>query len=211
MFIQSFPSGPVATNSYIVACEETKVAAIVDPAPGAAASLNECLAAHHFVPAAIFLTHSHWDHIADVAVLKEKWNIPVYIHKDDAYNLENPGSDGLPLWISIKPVKVDHFIKEGDILKVGNLEFRVIDTPGHTPGGVCFYCADHSILLSGDTLFKRSMGNISFATARPKLMWQSLNKLSLLPSETKVFSGHGEGTTIGQESWLSRAKELFDK
>ncbi len=209
MFIEAYPSGPFETNAYIAACEQTRLAAIIDPAPGSADDLINALEAKRFNPVAILLTHSHWDHIADVAPLKKRYQIPVYIHAMDAPNLENPGADTLPYWIHIDSVIPDRLIKEGDTLEIGHLHFTVIETPGHTPGGVCYYSADDHLLFSGDTLFKGTIGNISFATARPELMWSSLDKLSRLPPNTKVYPGHGESTTIGNEPWLKNAREVF--
>lgn len=205
MFIQAFPSGPLATNAYIVACPQTRLAAIIDPAPESAPLIFDFCSKNNLKPEKILLTHSHWDHIADVAVIKNKYQIPVYIHEEDAYNLLEPGSDGLPCWIEIPPVQPDGFLKEGSVISVGNLHLQIIHTPGHTPGCVCLYSPNYNILISGDTLFKGSMGNLSLPTARPRLMPDSLKKLSTLPSETVVYPGHGPRTTIGNESWLADA------
>lgn len=209
MIIQPFPSGPFETNAYVVACPLTKEAVLIDPAPNSSQSIISFLEEHRLTPKKILLTHSHWDHIGDVAILKAKYKIPVYIHERDVPNLEKPGSDGLPSWLDIRGVKPDFLLKEKDKISIGNLTFEVIYTPGHTPGGVCFYSPNEGVLISGDTLFKGTIGNLSFPTSRPDLMWESLAKLSKLPSETKVYPGHGPMTTIGSESWLSRAEDLF--
>lgn len=210
MFTHTLPSGPFATNAYIIGCETTHEAVIIDPAPDSAKNIEKIISEKKLKPIAIWLTHSHWDHIADAAALKKKYQIPVFIHADDTPNLQEPGADGLPCWISIEGVNSFKTINEGDKLTVGNHIFQVIHTPGHTPGGVCFYCPEENIVFSGDTLFKGTIGNLSFPTARPQLMWPSLKKLSLLPAETRVYPGHGPRTTIGDESWLSRAQEVFD-
>jgi glyoxylase-like metal-dependent hydrolase (beta-lactamase superfamily II) len=209
MLIQIFPSGPFATNAYIVACPRTKEAAIIDPAPESFDALTSFIESQQLKPVALLLTHSHWDHIADAAPIQEKYHLPVYIHALDAKNLESPGSDGLPCWITIQGIKPTYLIIEGDSIPIGDLNFTVIHTPGHTPGGVCFYCPEEKTLLSGDTLFKGTIGNLSFPTARPSLMWPSLAKLALLPPDTKVYPGHGDPTTIGQEKWLSNAERIF--
>lgn len=209
MNIQVFPSGPFETNAYVVSCPITKQAAIIDPAPESATSIISYLTQHQLIPTKILLTHSHWDHIADVVPLKKKYGIPVYIHAFDAPNLEHPGSDRLPCWISIESVTPEHLIKEGDKISIGEITFEVIDTPGHTPGGVCFYSKGEKVLFSGDTLFQGTIGNLSFPTSRPHLMWDSLSKLAKLPAETRVFPGHGPETTIQKEKWLDRAEELF--
>lgn len=210
MFIQALPSGPFETNAYIVACEETKQAAIVDPGVKSFKKITTLLENKNFTPTIILLTHSHWDHIADVSKLKEHYGIEVMIHPEDAENLLHPGSDGLPMWTSFPGVAADKELTEGVAIQIGNLTWIVIHTPGHTPGGICLYCKSENALLSGDTLFKQSIGNISFPTAEPSKMWDSLKKLEILPENTKVYPGHGPSTTIGEESWLPNAKELFD-
>lgn len=206
MFIKCFPSGPFATNAYLIGCPKTKKAFIVDPAPECA---NALLAEKGWQIEGILLTHSHWDHIGDCKKLKEKLDVPVYVHETDRGNLENPGSDGLPLMFPIEGVTPDHMIRGGDVLLLGDLQIEVIETPGHTPGGVCFYLPAENVILSGDTLFQGSIGNLSFPTADPEAMWQSLEKLEKLPKETKVYPGHGPETTIGAENWLPRAREIF--
>lgn len=209
MLVQAFPSGPFETNAYVVVCQKTKKAAIIDPAPESGRKIKDWIEKNHLIPEKILLTHSHWDHIADVAYCKKQFDVPVSIHENDRSNLEMPGSDGLPCWIDIEPVSPDGFFKEGDRISIGNLCLEVIDTPGHTPGGVCFYAAEQNVLFSGDTLFRGTIGNLSFPSCVPHLMWESLAKLTKLPPNTKVYPGHGEITTIGEESWLPKAKELF--
>jgi hydroxyacylglutathione hydrolase len=209
MIINTFPSGPSETNAYVAACPHTLAAAIIDPAPNSADAIASFITRQNLKPVALLITHSHWDHIGDAAAIATRYQIPAFIHELDRENLESPGSDGLPCWISITPLTPAHLIEEGDVIPVGNLKFTVIHTPGHTPGGVCFYSPEEHTLFSGDTLFQGTIGNLSFATARPNLMWPSLEKLSLLPPDTKVFPGHGAPTTIGHEKWLARAEEIF--
>lgn len=209
MLIQAFPSGPFSTNTYVAACPSTKEAVIIDPAPDCFENVQQYLQTHGLKATKILLTHSHWDHIADVSPLKETLNIPVYVHALDAPNLEQPGSDGLPCWIHFPGVKPDHFLQEGDILPVGNLRFQVLHTPGHSPGSVAFYAAEEGVLFSGDTLFKGTIGNLAFPTSQPDFMWKSLDQLAKLPPSTQVYPGHGPSTQIGWESWLPDAKEKF--
>lgn len=207
--ISIFPSGPFETNAYIVACSETREAAIIDPAPDSKELIVKAIADKQLKPTKIILTHSHWDHIADVVPLSELFGLPVLIHSEDAPNLMHPGQDQLPCWITIQGKQPDQLLKDGDTISIGKSEWRVIHTPGHSPGSICLFCEKEKILLSGDTLFKKSIGNLSFPTSEPERMWPSLTKLSLLPAETQVYPGHGESTTIGAEKWLARAKQIF--
>ncbi len=211
MIIQSFPSGPFETNAYVVACPTTRMAAIIDPAPESSGPISSYLKQQKLTPTQILLTHSHWDHIADVAPLKALYQIPVFIHSLDAPNLEQPGADGLPCWLSIEGITPDGFLNDGAFVQVGQLQFHIIHTPGHTPGGICLYAKEQGVLFSGDTLFKGSIGNLSFPTSQPELMWTSLDKLSHLPPNTAVYPGHGPSTTIKKESWLPNAKQIFDR
>jgi hydroxyacylglutathione hydrolase len=205
--ILPFPSGPLATNAYLVL--SAGKAAIIDPAPGCTKKVIKTIEERKLTPDCIICTHSHWDHIAEVASLAFHYSIPVMIHAKDAYNLMEPGSDKMPGWVQVAAHVPDRLLHEGDKITIGESSWQVIHTPGHTPGGICLYCEQEKVLLSGDTLFKRSIGNISFPTSNAEDMWQSLKKLALLPKETKVFPGHGEPTTIGAESWLDHAEQVF--
>ncbi len=209
MIIEAIPSGPFATNAYVVGCPDTREAAIIDPAPESAEKIDRILEKLNLTPKKILLTHSHWDHIADTPAVKSRYNILIWVHEKDAPNLRKLGADGLPVFSSMPSIEPDNFFQEGDKIPVGNLRFKVIHTPGHTPGGVCFYEESEGVLFSGDTLFKGSIGNLSFPTSNPGDMWRSLDKLKDLPPETKVFPGHGDATTIKNESWLPEAKRFF--
>lgn len=205
--IECYPSGPFETNAYILACSETSKGMIIDPAPGSAEALIKGSAAIEIK--AILLTHSHWDHIGDLKKIKTSFGVPVYVHSADRDNVVKPGSDKIPLMYEIEGVEPEFDLQEGEKIEIGKLKLIVIATPGHTPGGVCFYLDKEKILFSGDTLFKGSIGKLSFPTADPQAMWHSLKKLERLPPETVVYPGHGPSTTIGDEDWLPKAQELF--
>lgn len=209
MILEVFSSGPADTNSILLGCSKTLKGAIIDApfesvdhqmlrAQDLSLRIEKCL-----------LTHSHWDHIAEAEILKNEFGIPLYIHEEDVQNLIDPGSDRLPHFFPIKGVHPDHFLFNGEIIQLGDLNIQVIHTPGHTPGGVCFYLPQEKVLISGDTLFRGTIGNLSFPTARPRLMWESLKTLSKLPKETRVIPGHGGETTIGRETWLKDAESTF--
>jgi hydroxyacylglutathione hydrolase len=210
MILETFCTGPSDTNGYLLACSETKRAVVIDVPFESVDLILKRVEKLGLSVEKILLTHSHWDHTAEVALLKEKTKAPVYIHEEDVGNLEEPGSDRLPLFFPVVGVKADGFLTEGQELHVGNLLMQVIHTPGHTPGGVCFYLPNEKTLISGDTLFRGTIGNLSFPTARPELMWVSLKKLAALPHETKVYPGHGTPTTIGAEQWIAHAKSRFN-
>ncbi len=209
MIVQKFTSGPRETNAYVLGCSKTKKAIVIDPAPGSFDALQSFLKKNQLTLTQIYLTHSHFDHIGDLARLQKEYEIPVFVHEKDAGNVLNPGSDGLPLLMEISPAKVDGYLKEKQEIEIGFLKMQVIETPGHSPGGVCFYIPEQHVIFSGDTLFQGAMGNLSLPTAKAEDMWVSLEKLSHLPKETVVYPGHGPKTTIGQERWMTKAKEIF--
>jgi hydroxyacylglutathione hydrolase len=209
MILEYFVSGPFQNNVIIVGCETTKKAIIVDPAFNSSQIIDKLLLKHKINPIGIYLTHSHWDHIANCNIVKKKYQIPLFVHVLDSKNVENPGIDKVPLLMSVESTKVDGFIQDNEKIKVGTLEFEVIFTPGHSPGGVCFYEKKHQLLISGDTLFKGTMGSLSLPTSNKNDMLQSLNKLSKLPPNTRVIPGHGDITTIKEERWLANLDQIF--
>jgi len=209
MKVKTFPLGPLETNCYVVSEPESQTAVVIDAPPGALALIPAFLKENGLSCAALLLTHSHTDHTADAKALKDELKTSLYIHKNDLENLESPGSDGLPLFCEVPPTSAEHLITEGETLTFGPLQFDVIHTPGHTLGGVCFYSPKEGLLFSGDTLFKGSIGRLDFPKADSEAMWTSLKKLEQLPKETTVYPGHGPSTTLGAESWLGQARELF--
>lgn len=182
-------------------------AALVDPSPGSTPWVQE----NGRPIDKILITHSHWDHITDAHIAKKIFGAPVYIHEEDAANLRDPGADHLPMLLQVKPegVEPDYLIKDGDRIEVGKLLLEVIHTPGHSPGSVCFHCAEKKFLIGGDLIFKGGIGNLSLPTAQPERMWKSLERIMELPPETLIFPGHGEPTILSEEPWLKDAKKLF--
>ncbi|MDE3056006.1 MAG: MBL fold metallo-hydrolase [Verrucomicrobiota bacterium] len=192
-----FPSGPLRTNAILV--EEGGVAAVIDPAMGSAEKILQCAARLSCRIEVILLTHSHWDHIVDVHLLKEKTGASLYVHRLDAGNMERPGSDQLSLSLSIQGASPDHLLNGGETISVGSLSFHVLHTPGHSPGSVSFYLPTHHLLFSGDTLFCRAIGRTDLPTGAPEAMKTSLQLLATLPPDTRVIPGHGPETTIVKE------------
>jgi hydroxyacylglutathione hydrolase len=209
MILSKFSFGPLQTNAIFIGCSETKKAIVIDPSYGSANALLQKEVQTQCKIEKILLTHSHWDHFADAAKLKEITKADLYVHPLDQKNLLNPGCDRIPFWVPVERVSIDGLFQDGDIICVGKLKLQVIHTPGHSPGSVCFYIEDQKTIISGDTLFQGSFGNLNLPTAEPDKMWDSLSKLAKLPAEVRVVPGHGPDTTIGRENWLSQAKDMF--
>ena len=203
MIVEKFPAGPLNTNSYLIACKKTSQAAIIDPALGSFDPLMEIIQKQNLVLEKILLTHSHLDHFADAHLFLSSTKALLFVHELDRLNVENPGSDGLGLFMPVKPAKVAGLLHALDKITIGTFQAIVLHTPGHSPGSVCFYFPNQNLIFSGDTLFKGSFGNLSFPGCCKKDMNQSLANLKKLPKQTLVYPGHGDNTTIGNESWLS--------
>ncbi len=198
MIIKTLVVGALETNCYIFADEITKEALIIDPGSNEIYILEE-LSKNNFKPKAILLTHGHFDHIGAVEQLKNELHIPVYIHEKEQIIMENSNYNLSSVFSQNKlELKADRLLNE--TLTFGDIVLKIIFTPGHTPGGVCYYYEKEHILFSGDTLFLNSMGRTDFPYGNYQELVNSIkNKLFLLPNETKVFSGHGDVTTIGKE------------
>ena len=195
------PSGPLYTNAYLLSSRSEAV--VVDPAPGSLKKVSLLLKERGLKLTAVWITHSHWDHVADCRGFIDDYNVRVYVHALDADTLAHPGSDGIPSLIPIRSVEEASPLADGQKLTCGEQEWIVIHTPGHSLGSVCFYNEREKKLLSGDTLFKGTMGNVSFPTSDPMLMKETLLRLCELPAETSVYPGHGPPTTIGRErAWM---------
>lgn len=209
MILKVFSCGPIETNVYLLACAQTKKAWVIDAPSDSLSIVKQQVASLGLTVEKICLTHSHWDHIADLCALKEHFKAPVAVHGEDAANVISPGADRLPLSFPIDAVTPEIIFADGDVFSLGSLRIEVIHTPGHTPGGVCLYIPSEGTLISGDTLFRGCMGRVDLPTSEPARMWKSLRRLAILPPNTKVFPGHGPSTTIGRESWMDEAEELF--
>ena len=205
LLIRSYTGGPVATNGYLVVDEATRDAMIVDAPMGAAGALLEQARADRANIRAIVATHGHWDHIVDLAALHEATDAPVLVHPDDRESLERPGSVLFQLPFAIPPLSPQREIRDGDVVHVGTLQFEVLHTPGHSPGGICLYERQQGVLLAGDTLFAGSYGRTDLPNSDEVNMMASLRRLAALPPNVRVFSGHGPATTIGREAgWIQR-------
>jgi len=198
--ILQLPLGPLQTNCYLAICKETMETAVIDPSwngRGIAQTASErgAIITH------ILLTHSHFDHVGGLAELKEETNAPIYIHPEAVQMLTHAPKAAASFNLTLPaPPPADKMLAEGDIIKVGQLKFEVLLTPGHAPGHVCFYVRDENILFDGDVLFQRSIGRTDFPGCDHAMLMRMLReKVMVLPDETAVLSGHGPTTTIGQE------------
>ncbi|MBN2070342.1 MAG: MBL fold metallo-hydrolase [Candidatus Krumholzibacteriota bacterium] len=190
--------GPLATNCYLVSCVRTMETVIIDPG-GDAGVISGRIASERLHPVKIILTHGHSDHMAAAEEISRRFEIDVFIDQKDMETMIKSIEDA-PLWGlgTVRTPKAISKLTDGDKVTFGDLEGEIIETPGHTLGGI-------SILLNGavfvgDTLFARSIGRTDFFGGDMDTLISSIrSKLFSLPDETVVYCGHGPSTSIGIE------------
>jgi len=190
--------GPLFSNCYIIYDDAEKLGAVIDPGDDAEIILTKVKELDVSIKY-ILATHGHFDHIGAVAELKTALGADFLAHQDDFFFIEDGKNAALRWGVNIQqPPKPDRFIKDGDKIKIGKFEFKVIHTPGHSPGGVCFLY--DRMLFGGDTLFQGSIGRTDFRKGSFEDLKNSIRKrLYSLPDDTIVYTGHGPITTIGNE------------
>ncbi|MFO7766549.1 MAG: MBL fold metallo-hydrolase [Pelovirga sp.] len=198
MIVASLPTGPLEVNCYLVGCEKTRKAAVIDPG-GDVESILQMLQQHDLAPVMIINTHGHFDHVGGNHDLINATGCDLLIHKDDASLLHRANEHaeffGLSTTQSPEPTRL---LDDGDIIDLGELKIEVIHTPGHSPGGVCLHVDDY--LFVGDTLFSGSIGRTDLPGGNHQLLIENIkNKLLPLVDDTRVCPGHGPTTSIGQE------------
>ncbi|MBS0585964.1 MAG: MBL fold metallo-hydrolase [Verrucomicrobia bacterium] len=204
MILEFVTTGLFETNAYLVGCEKTHIAGIIDPAPGSYELLEPFLKKHGLKLQGIYLTHSHIDHIADAHLFQQD-GIPIYVHPLDKANLIDPGSDGIPNILDVVGATPTGFLQEGESFSIGEITFEILFTPGHSPGSVSFYSAKEDILFTGDLLFCSAHGRTDFPSSSAQALYRSLREVMKLPDSCRVFAGHGDDTTIGAEKkWVMR-------
>lgn len=188
--------GELQENCFIL-FDENKDAFVVDPG-GSSENIIEAIDKNELNIKYILLTHGHFDHVGAVAALVKKYKAPVYMSKDDRAFLESPKEVRASAFgMQIEAADVDVFVKEGDEIPFSEGTIKVIETPGHTLGSVCYLFENY--LFAGDTLFNGSIGRTDFPESNHSLMIESLKKLKKLDDEIYVLSGHGPESQISYE------------
>jgi len=194
MILQTYTEPPIDNNNYLLIDEESKEAVLIDCSAvddRIKDALNEAGAKLKY----ILLTHGHFDHVAGI----RPTNAKIVMHENDVMIL-NQANMYLPMFgiPEITIPEIDIFIKDGDNLKIGNTDIKVIHTPGHTQGGVCYLIKD--MLFSGDTIFRESVGRCDLEGGNFNQIVESIKtKIFTLPEDIKIYPGHGRETTVGWE------------
>lgn len=189
-----------ATNCYIIQDEKSKETMVIDPA-GNVEQIVEMLDILQAKLKYIYLTHCHGDHIGGVTELKQRYGGQIVTQRKDAENLLDVNKN-LSYFVISKEISIETDARsdDEDLLHLGDLEFKVIHTPGHTSGGSCLYCEKERLLFSGDTLFRGTWGRTDVPTGDFEDIINSITKkLMILPDDTIVYPGHGKSTMIKEE------------
>lgn len=193
--------GPIENNVYLI--DDGESVFVVDPSCEPQIILE---ALGDRVPECILITHGHWDHTGAAAALHEATGAPVIASAEDEGRITGERGEERHRRLNT-PCAVDRTVGDGDVLEIGTMKWQVIATPGHTPGGLCFFLPSGdaekgmSVLVSGDTLFAGTHGRTDFPESDPAQMRTSLKRLAELPDDTLVLPGHNNLTTIGRERW----------
>lgn len=203
--IQVFPVNMVEENTYVVS-DETQEAAIIDCGALYAEereAIAEYVRSRQLRVTHLLNTHGHFDHVFGCQWASDTFGAGVALHADELSNYQRAAADmiafmrrGVPFDLP-KPTRL---LQEGDVVQVGKHRFSVIFTPGHTPGGCCFYCAEEKVLFAGDSLFRANIGRCDLPGGNLESLITSLRaRVLTLPDDVVVYCGHGETTTIGYE------------
>jgi len=205
MIFEQIPVGIMQNFSYIIGDEKTREAAVVDPG-WQANKILEIAKKHKLSITRILMTHAHYDHANRVGDIADATDAAVYVHKEEADEIKKLG---------INKIKI---INDNDIINIGKIKIKVIHTPGHTAGSVCFL-VDNKKLVTGDTLFVEAIGRVDLAGGDAEKMFNSLQKLKKLNENIEVYPGHNYGSkqnsTIDYEKknnpYMKASKEEFFK
>lgn len=194
MNIEILQVGQLQTNCYLVSDPEKEHCLIIDPGDEAN-FISEKILRQNLSPQAIIATHGHFDHCLAAFELQMAFDIPFIIHPRDK-KLLSKAADSASYWmereIVVQPPKVNREITRGDKIKLGNYQLEVLETPGHTPGGITLYNQPEKIAFVGDTIFKNGVGRTDFKYASSKQLRQSIEKIKQKLSGYTAYPGHGQ-------------------
>ena len=203
--VKNFTCNMLAENCYVV-CDETKECVIIDC--GAlyeeeSAAITNYIRTNGLTPKHLLCTHGHFDHCMGNGLIDHEFGLKPEVYADDEFlmvKMREQTHDFLGVDLPMVVPSVGRYLSDSYVITFGSHTLSILHTPGHTPGGVCFYCEAEGILFSGDTLFRMSIGRTDFErSSYEDIVGSLLNVLAPLPPATKVYPGHGPATTIADE------------
>jgi hydroxyacylglutathione hydrolase len=201
MQILSNTGGLASTNCYLVADESSGQAVLFDAPDHTVSPLLDEAKKRNWDIVGLWLTHGHFDHLADHALVIEKFpKAKLLIHKLDEPKLIQPHSRFFPLPFVIPSRKADEYIEDGQTLKIGSIPLTAIYTPGHSPGHVMFHFPDQNILIGGDLILGNSVGRTDLPDSDFNQLQESIRRVMKLPPETRLLAGHGGVSTLADEA-----------
>ena len=200
MQILSVTGGLAQTNCFLIADEAARQAVLFDAPDHTVAPLLDAAEARDWEIVGLWLTHGHFDHLADHKVVTDRFpGARVLIHELDAPKLRRPGSAVFPLPFVIPPREPDELVADGQRLRFGTLACEVILTPGHSPGHVMYHFGDEGVLVGGDLIIGGAIGRTDLPDSDESAMTSSVRRAMRLPDATQLLPGHGQPTTLGEE------------
>ncbi len=197
MKIETITVGPLQANCFIVWDEETKEALVIDPGDEPDRIIN-LIKENRLNVKYILCTHAHFDHVGALPELKKGTGAAIAIHEEEKEIYEGARDMAVFFGYDIEKLpEPDLYLKDGDPIKIGNLEFRIMHTPGHSPGGICLY--GNGVIFTGDTVFAGSVGRTDFYGGSEKELKNSFRRILSLPEEIRILPGHGPSSTVGEE------------
>jgi glyoxylase-like metal-dependent hydrolase (beta-lactamase superfamily II) len=200
MIVEMLTVGPFQENCYVVGDEGSGIGTVIDPGDEAT---RIALAVERLglEIGQIIVTHAHVDHVGALVPLADEYLCPVLMHEEAEAMLKTVPQQAMMMGLRFGPIpQVDRHVGDDEVLEVGSLRLHSLYTPGHAPGHLAFYVEEEGVVFSGDALFAGSVGRTDLTGGSMELLIQTISeRLLTLPDETRVLSGHGPETTIGQE------------
>jgi len=200
MIVLTNNGGIAATNSYLIADEAQKQAVLFDAPNDTVQPLLDEAKRRGWDLIGLWLTHGHFDHIADHAIVSQAFpNARVLIHRLDDPKLHRPNSMSFMLPFKIAPRRADGYVEDGDRLSIGSIGVEVIHTPGHAPGHVMYYLPAEKVLVGGDLIICGAVGRTDLPDSDPEALDESIRRVMQLPDDVHLLPGHCSPSTLGQE------------
>ena len=200
MEVLPITGGVAGTNAYVVADEAARQCVLFDAPDHTVAPLLDAVRERGWDLLGLWLTHGHFDHIADHQLVRDAFpNATIRIHPFDEPKLQRPNTRFFQLPFVIPAGRADAPVNDGDVLRIGGLSCRVIHTPGHSPGHVCFYFERQNLLVGGDLVIGGAIGRYDLPDSNLDDLCESVRTVMRLPAATKLLPGHGSPSTLGDE------------